>query len=57
MAPVQYRELLSVNGDRREVRERVQKRTLTVVLLSQILAGAGLAAGITVGALLAHAGF
>jgi MFS family permease len=35
-------------------RERVQKRTLTVVLISQILGGAGLAAGITVGALLAQ---
>ncbi|MGW5075237.1 MFS transporter [Rhodococcus sp. NPDC004095] len=33
---------------------RVQKRTLTVVVLSQILGGAGLAAGITVGALLAQ---
>lgn len=35
-------------------RRRVQKRTLTVVVLSQILGGAGLAAGITVGALLAQ---
>jgi len=34
-------------------RRRVQRRTLTVVVASQILGGAGLAAGITVGALLA----
>ncbi|WP_240940973.1 MFS transporter [Corynebacterium ammoniagenes] len=33
---------------------RVHKRTLTVVILSQILGGAGLAAGISVGALLAQ---
>ncbi|QIX25289.1 MFS transporter [Nocardioides sp. JQ2195] len=35
-------------------RARVQKRTLTVVVASQVLGGAGLAAGITVGALLAE---
>lgn len=35
-------------------RAQVQKRTLTVVVLSQVLGGAGLAAGITVGALLAQ---
>ena len=35
-------------------RARVQNRTLKVVVLSQILGGAGLAAGITVGALLAE---
>lgn len=35
-------------------RGRVQQRTLTVVVLSQVLSGAGLAAGITVGALLAQ---
>ena len=33
---------------------RVHRRTLTVVILSQILGGAGLAAGISVGALLAQ---
>lgn len=33
---------------------RVHRRTLTVVILSQILGGAGLAAGISVGALLAE---
>lgn len=33
---------------------RVQRRTLVVVVLSQILGGAGLAAGITVGALIAQ---
>ncbi|WP_308124124.1 MFS transporter [Mycolicibacterium xanthum] len=37
-----------------EERRRVQKRTLTVVVASQILGGAGLAAGIAVGALLAE---
>jgi len=35
-------------------RRRVQKRTLTVVIISQVFGGAGLAAGITVGALLAQ---
>ncbi len=35
-------------------RERVQRRTLAVVVFSQVLGGAGLAAGITVGALLAE---
>ncbi|WP_235681420.1 MFS transporter [Tomitella gaofuii] len=35
-------------------RARVHKRTLTVVVISQILGGAGLAAGISVGALLAE---
>jgi MFS family permease len=35
-------------------RARVQKRTLAVVVASQILGGAGLAAGVTVGALLAQ---
>src|SRR3712207_8236134 len=34
-------------------RARVQRRTLTVVVVGQVLGGAGLAAGITVGALLA----
>lgn len=34
-------------------RRRVQKRTLTVVIVSQVLGGAGLAAGVAVGALLA----
>lgn len=33
---------------------RIQRRTLQVVVLSQILGGAGLAAGVTVGALLAE---
>jgi hypothetical protein len=33
----------------------VQRRTLAVVVAAQVLAGAGLAAGITVGALLAQA--
>jgi MFS family permease len=35
-------------------RARVQRRTLTVVVISQVLGGAGLAAGVTVGALLAQ---
>ena len=40
---------------RAEVRRaQVQRRTLTVVVFSQILGGAGLAAGVTVGALLAQ---
>lgn len=37
-----------------EYRNQVQKHTLRVVILSQVLGGAGLAAGITVGALLAQ---
>lgn len=41
----------SFAGDQRD---RVQRRTLRVVMLSQILGGAGLAAGIAVGALLAQ---
>lgn len=36
------------------LRERLYKRTLTVVLISQVFGGAGLAAGVTVGALLAR---
>lgn len=35
-------------------RARVQRRTLVVVMASQVLGGAGLAAGVTVGALLAQ---
>jgi MFS family permease len=35
-------------------RARVQRRTLVVVVVSQVLGGAGLAAGVTVGALLAQ---
>lgn len=35
-------------------RERLQKRSLRIVLASQVLSGAGLAAGVTVGALLAE---
>ncbi len=35
-------------------RDRIQRRTLRVLLVSQVLAGAGLAAGIVVGALLAE---
>jgi MFS family permease len=36
------------------VRQQIQRRTLTVVVISQVLGGAGLAAGITVGGLLAQ---
>ncbi|MBE1523439.1 MFS transporter [Nesterenkonia lutea] len=39
---------------RRSQRAEVQRRTLIVVVCSQILGGAGLAAGVTVGALLAQ---
>lgn len=35
-------------------RDRIQRRTLAVVVASQVLGGAGLAAGVTVGALLAQ---
>ncbi|MDV7999771.1 MFS transporter [Rhodococcus sp. IEGM 1408] len=35
-------------------RERAQRRVLTILILGQLLAGAGLAAGVTVGALLAE---
>lgn len=37
-----------------QVIQRIQRRTLVVVMVSQILGGAGLAAGISVGALLAE---
>mgnify|MGYP002336328553 CR=1 FL=1 len=37
-----------------DARERLQRRTLRVVVASQVMGGAGLAAGITVGALLAE---
>lgn len=37
-----------------ELRQRLQRRVLTVVVCSQVLGGAGLAAGVTVGALLAE---
>ena len=37
-----------------EARRSLQRRTLTVVVISQLLGGAGLAAGVTVGALLAQ---
>lgn len=40
--------------DLEQLRSRVQKRTLKVVVASQVLGGAGLAAGITVGALIAQ---
>lgn len=36
------------------MREKIYKRTLWIVVLSQIFGGAGLAAGITVGALIAR---
>ncbi|WP_298228417.1 MFS transporter [Gryllotalpicola sp.] len=36
-----------------DLRRRVQRRTLAIVVISQVLGGAGLAAGVTVGALLA----
>lgn len=41
-------------GEAQAERDRVQRRTLRVVVLSQVLGGAGLAAGATVGALLAQ---
>ncbi|GAA0576557.1 MFS transporter [Paractinoplanes ferrugineus] len=37
--------------------DRLQRRTLTVVMASQVFSGAGLAAGVTVGALLAESMF
>jgi MFS family permease len=43
----------SIDADE-AVRRHVQRRTLAVVVASQVLGGAGLAAGITVGALLAR---
>lgn len=43
----------SIDADE-AVRRSVQRRTLAVVVASQVLGGAGLAAGITVGALLAR---
>jgi MFS family permease len=43
----------AISGDELEL-ARLQRRTLTVVVFSQVLGGAGLAAGVTVGALLAQ---
>lgn len=43
----------AIGRDEREL-ARLQRRTLTVVVVSQVLGGAGLAAGVTVGALLAQ---
>ena len=40
--------------DSAEARHALYRRSLTVVLISQIFGGAGLAAGVTVGALLAQ---
>src|SRR5690625_7994669 len=40
--------------DNPEEQEKLYKRTLMIVVISQIFGGAGLAAGITVGALLAE---
>jgi MFS family permease len=40
--------------DSTEIQERLYKKTLVVVVLSQLFGGAGLAAGVTVGALLAR---
>lgn len=40
--------------DSPEMREKLYKRTLAIVVISQIFGGAGLAAGVTVGALLAQ---
>ena len=46
---------MAVSGELNEAtRRRVQRRTLVIVVISQVLGGAGLAAGITVGALLAE---
>ncbi|MFF1946047.1 MFS transporter [Rhodococcus qingshengii] len=52
-APETITEASRIAGDD-TARGAVQRRVLTVVVLSQILGGAGLAAGITVGALLAQ---
>jgi MFS family permease len=46
-------EAAAVDGRDEQLRARIQRRTLAVVFTSQVLGGAGLAAGITVGALLA----
>lgn len=43
-----------VLGEVERERARVQRRTLRVVIIGQVLGGAGLAAGVTVGALLAQ---
>lgn len=41
-------------ADRQQLVDRVQRRTLVVVIISQVLGGAGLSAGVAVGALLAR---
>ena len=52
MLPFQTNDLHEI-AESDELQQKLYKRTLYVVLLSQTLGGAGLAAGITVGALLA----
>ena len=55
MAAVTDRERIGFEAAVRDAqaRERLQRRTLRVVVASQVLGGAGLAAGVTVGSLLA----
>ncbi|MFK4729452.1 MFS transporter [Agromyces mediolanus] len=53
-APDALEELARAVAADDELRRRLQRRTLTVVVASQVLGGAGLAAGVTVGALLAQ---
>ena len=52
MPPPDEVEAVTISDDR--ARAVVQRRTLTIVVCSQVLGGAGLAAGVTVGALLAQ---
>lgn len=56
MTSIQTGQLESIDAERLdpEAIGRLQRRTLRVVVTSQILGGAGLAAGVTVGALLAE---
>ena len=56
MTAVHTRQLMAIDLDRLdpEAIARLQRRTLRVVVASQVLGGAGLAAGATVGALLAE---
>lgn len=51
---VQNSEMMRLYAESPEMQQQLYRKTLWIVVLSQILGGAGLAAGVTVGALLAQ---
>ena len=52
--PVETSAAAATTGLDAAARRALQRRSLTVVVISQVFGGAGLAAGVTVGALLAQ---